>query len=40
MQGILLQLAPPTLDSDSRWQVPAEVFQKLFEMADRLDLDG
>ncbi|KAJ5501555.1 hypothetical protein N7453_006372, partial [Penicillium expansum] len=40
MQGTLLQLAPPTLDSDSRWQVSAEVFQKLFEMADRLDLDG
>ncbi|KAJ5870797.1 hypothetical protein N7455_005738 [Penicillium solitum] len=40
MQGTLLQLAPPTLDSDSRWQVSAEVFQRLFEMADRLDLDG
>ncbi|CAI7564035.1 unnamed protein product [Penicillium glandicola] len=40
MQGTLLQLAPPTLDGDSRWQVSAEVFQKLFEMADRLDLDG
>ncbi|CAG8891154.1 unnamed protein product [Penicillium egyptiacum] len=40
MQGTLLQLAPPTLDSDSRWQVSAEVFQKLFEMADKLDLNG
>ncbi|CAG7934955.1 unnamed protein product [Penicillium nalgiovense] len=40
MQGTLLQLAPPTLDSESRWQVSAEVFQKLFEMADRLDLNG
>ncbi|KAJ5608315.1 hypothetical protein N7537_004934 [Penicillium hordei] len=40
MQGTLLQLAPPTIDSDSRWQVSAEVFQRLFEMADRLDLDG
>ncbi|KAJ5963464.1 uncharacterized protein N7479_003340 [Penicillium vulpinum] len=40
MQGTLLQPAPPTLDSDSRWQVSADVFQKLFEMADRLDLNG
>ncbi|KAJ5483532.1 hypothetical protein N7530_002778 [Penicillium desertorum] len=40
MQGTLLQLAPPTLDSESRWQVSAEVFQKLFEMADKLDLNG
>lgn len=40
MQGTLLQLAPPTLDNDSRWEVSAEVFQRLFEMADRLNLDG
>ncbi|KAJ5373447.1 hypothetical protein N7517_005453 [Penicillium concentricum] len=40
IQGTLLQLAPPTLDSDLRWQVSAEVFQTLFEMADKLDLDG
>ncbi|CAG8022293.1 unnamed protein product [Penicillium salamii] len=40
MQGTLLQYAPPTLATDTQWEVSAEVFQKLFEMADRLDLDG
>ncbi|KAJ5502131.1 hypothetical protein N7463_005005 [Penicillium fimorum] len=40
MQGTLLQLAPPTLDDDSRWQVSEEVFQRLFEMANKLDLRG
>jgi hypothetical protein len=40
MQGTLLQYAPSTLTTDTRWEVSAEVFQKLFEMADRLDLDG
>jgi hypothetical protein len=40
MQGTLLQYAPSTLATDSRWEVSAEVFQKLFEMADKLNLDG
>jgi hypothetical protein len=40
MQGTLLQYAPTSLATDSRWEVSAEVFQRLFEMADKLDLKG
>ncbi|KAJ5342084.1 hypothetical protein N7541_011208 [Penicillium brevicompactum] len=40
MQGTLLQHAPSTFTTDTRWEVSAEAFQRLFEMADKLDLNG
>lgn len=40
MQSTLLQHGPSTFTTDTRWEVSAEAFQRLFEMADKLDLNG